>query len=434
MNYPVWDVALTGGGLLIALVAIIHVFVSHFSVGGGLFLVLTERKGYRDNDPRVVDYVKTHTKFFLLLTVVFGAVTGVGIWLTISAIHPGATSLMIHTFVFAWASEWVFFLVEVVSIFVYYYTFGRMNRRDHLRVGWIYFWAAWLSMVLIGAIVAFMLSPGDWPRDHSFWSGFFNPSFIPSLVFRSALALILAGVYGLITSTRLADAEFRQKMVRYCSLWLVAPFAVLLPAAWWYLQAIPAGAREMILGRNLDITGFVQTFAWLTPVLVIAGLLMMARLPKRLQQVLTVFIVAAALVYMGAFEYMRETGRRPWVVYGVMYSDGLTPAGMQKARQEGLMTSARWLAHRKPSSDQALAAGRELFRLACVSCHSLGGPRNDVLQLSRGMHAGALVRLMRDMGKGNLAQMPPFPGTRRESWLVARYLVALREGRPGGAF
>ena len=43
MNYPVWDVAF-GAGLLIALVAILHVFVSHFAVGRGLFLVLTERR------------------------------------------------------------------------------------------------------------------------------------------------------------------------------------------------------------------------------------------------------------------------------------------------------------------------------------------------------------------------------------------------------
>lgn len=43
MNYPVWDVAF-GAGLLIAVVAILHVFVSHFAVGGGLFLVVTERK------------------------------------------------------------------------------------------------------------------------------------------------------------------------------------------------------------------------------------------------------------------------------------------------------------------------------------------------------------------------------------------------------
>jgi hypothetical protein len=49
MNYPVWDVAF-GAGLLMALVSILHVFVSHFAVGGGLFLALTERRAFRFPD------------------------------------------------------------------------------------------------------------------------------------------------------------------------------------------------------------------------------------------------------------------------------------------------------------------------------------------------------------------------------------------------
>ncbi|NUM78345.1 hypothetical protein HUU40_28625, partial [candidate division KSB1 bacterium] len=90
MNYPVWDVSF-GAGLLIAIVSITHVFVSHFAVGGGLFLVLTEKKAYRENDAALLNWLKTHTRFFVLLTVVFGAISGVGIWFTIALIHPSAT-------------------------------------------------------------------------------------------------------------------------------------------------------------------------------------------------------------------------------------------------------------------------------------------------------------------------------------------------------
>ena len=50
MNYPIWD--LPASGLLIAFVAILHVFVSHFAVGGGLFLVLLERRARRDGRRR----------------------------------------------------------------------------------------------------------------------------------------------------------------------------------------------------------------------------------------------------------------------------------------------------------------------------------------------------------------------------------------------
>ena len=53
MNYPVWDVP--ASGLLIAVIAILHVFVSHFAVGGGLYLVLIERKARRGGDAPLLD-------------------------------------------------------------------------------------------------------------------------------------------------------------------------------------------------------------------------------------------------------------------------------------------------------------------------------------------------------------------------------------------
>ena len=192
MNYPVWELSFAGGGLLIAVIAIVHVYVSHFAIGGGLFLVLTEMKGYRENSPAILDYVKKHTKFFLLLTMVFGAMTGVGIWFTISLLNPGATSTLIHNFVFGWAIEWVFFLGEIVSLLVYYYTFGRMEKSKHLLVGWVYFIFAWLSLFAINGIIGVMLTPGEWLSTGNFWDGFFNPSFWPSLFFRTFLTLMLS--------------------------------------------------------------------------------------------------------------------------------------------------------------------------------------------------------------------------------------------------
>src|SRR5271166_3703097 len=104
MNYPVWQLAFTGG-LLIAAIAVLHVFVSHFAVGGGAYLVLTERRAYSSNDSELLGYVRHHSKFFALLTLVFGAVTGVGIWFTIGLVSPEATSSLIHTFVWGWAID-----------------------------------------------------------------------------------------------------------------------------------------------------------------------------------------------------------------------------------------------------------------------------------------------------------------------------------------
>jgi hypothetical protein len=41
MNYPVWETTYWGGGTWIAFVAVLHVYIAHLAVGGGLFIWLS---------------------------------------------------------------------------------------------------------------------------------------------------------------------------------------------------------------------------------------------------------------------------------------------------------------------------------------------------------------------------------------------------------
>jgi len=47
MNYPFWDIPILGSGWVIGIIAIFHVMISQFAVGGGLYLPLAERKAMR---------------------------------------------------------------------------------------------------------------------------------------------------------------------------------------------------------------------------------------------------------------------------------------------------------------------------------------------------------------------------------------------------
>ena len=207
MNYPVWQLDAFGGGLWIILIAVFHVYIAHFAVGGGLFLVLAERKAEREHNPAILEYVRRHARFFLVLTMVAGSITGVGIWFIIALLSPQATSTLIHVFVWGWATEWVFFVIEIAALLVYYYAFDRMERRTHILVGWIYFAAGFASLFIINGILTFMLDTGRWPETHSFWSGFFNPGFWPSTAFRTVLSFMIAGLFGFVTATRVQDEK-----------------------------------------------------------------------------------------------------------------------------------------------------------------------------------------------------------------------------------
>ena len=161
MNYPFWDIPYLGSGWVIGIIAIFHVMISQFAVGGGLYLPLAERKAMREGRTDWQQQLVSYSKFFLILTGVFGTVSGVGIWFAIGLTHPEATSTLIHNFVFGWAIEWVFFLVELTTAAVYYYTWNRIDAKLHLTVGWVYAGASIATLVIINGILTFMLTPGN---------------------------------------------------------------------------------------------------------------------------------------------------------------------------------------------------------------------------------------------------------------------------------
>jgi len=336
MNYPVWDIPYLGHGMLMAIVAIVHVYVAHFAIGGGLFLVLTEALGHREKNSGILDYVKRHSHFFLLLSMVFGAVTGVGIWFTIATINPSATSALIHLFVFGWAIEWVFFMGEIVALFVYVYTFDKLAPNKHMFIGWLYFIFAWLSLFVINGIITFMLTPGEWVMDRSVWSGFFNPTMLPSLVFRTFLALMLAGLFGFLTATRLPDADIRNRMVSHCAKWLFVPLVFMAAAGYWYLEAIPGGPRA-IMGHSPEMHPLVGVMSVAVPLIVLLGLAMAVKLPVTVKKPLAYVLLATGLAYMGAFEWIREAARRPYVIPGYLYSNGVVVGEEEAIMKAGFL-------------------------------------------------------------------------------------------------
>lgn len=428
MNYPVWYVPDIGGGTLIALISIIHVFLSHFAVGGGLYLVLAERKGLRENNPAILDFTKKHAKFFLLVTMVLGGITGVGIWFIISLVNPAATSVLIHTFVFGWATEWVFFLVEIVAIFVYYYCFESMAPKIHQKIGWIYFGAAWLSLFVINGIVGFMLTPGTWLADRSFWSGFFNPSFWPALFFRTFVSLMLAGVYAFITTAFLQDRDLKTIMTRYSARWVLVALLAAVPAGYWYLSILPNQARGLVEGASPTIRLAVQ-YGLLGVILLLAGTLVLLLVkPAYHSKSVSFLVFVSAFLFMGAFEWTREASRRPYIIDGYLYSNAILQNDLEEINREGFLHEARWVSTRAAGEGDQLEAGREIFRNQCYACHTVRGLNNPIVLRTAAMDYPALVNYLGRMHEIRYF-MPPFAGNEAERKALAYFIIKGLHGK-----
>lgn len=428
MNYPVWFLPETGGGFLIALISILHVFVSHFAVGGGLYLIYAEKKGLKENSQPILDFTKKHARFFLLITMVFGSISGVGIWFIIALVNPAATSLLIHNFVFGWAAEWVFFTVEIAAAFVYYYMFGRMDSKTHLKVGWLYFAAAWMSLLLINGIIGVMLTPGSWSENMDFWAGFFNPSFFPSLVFRTFIALMIAACYGYLSASFTVDRDVRIAMTRFSAKWALVTLLVSIISGIWYLSILPGQAHGLVMGKSPTIAAVLPWGAGgvlsLLLIMLAAGII---RPGLNLKPVACLAMVSALLV-MGGFEWTREAARRPYVINEVMYSNSILKKDVNGLNQTGYLRTALWVQNNEVSEDNLVEAGQELFMHQCYSCHTVGGRNNDIVRATSSMSYRALVSYIRKIHEVRYF-MPPFVGTEQENRALAAYIAGGLHGK-----
>jgi mono/diheme cytochrome c family protein len=410
VNYPFWESSVSYG-ILMAGIAVFHVFISHFAIGGGLFLIVNEMSARKSGDKPRLDFLKHLSRFFVLVTVVTGALTGVGIWFVIGLLNPAATELLIHNFVWAWAIEWTFFAVEILAAILYLYGWTRMRPRDHMIIGWIYFGSAWLSLFVINGILTFMLTPGTWIATGDFWSGLFNPTFWQSLILRTGVCLMLAGLYALMVASVKTVGEVKSRVVRQSAVWGILGLAITVPALHWYWTSIPASVTTAAMaGMPIPLLALRMSF-WFASGLACSLILFGLVFPKMQHAAVAVVTLAAALGWFGSFEWFRESIRKPFIISGYMYGNGLTVAQAASMQNAGLLSAMPY----RTGND-----GADLFRRACGNCHTLRGYNG----LNR-VFAGTDRQFIASMAKTTIllkGNMPPFAGNTTEADAIGRYL------------
>ncbi len=438
MNYPFWHVPLLGAPMLIPVVALPHVVVSHFAVGGGILIWLGIRHAHRSGDPDFLAFLRNFVRFFLYVTVVFGAITGVGIWWTIGLASPETTSTLIHTFVFGWATEWVTFVVELVSVMGLYYFWDRMTAREREGVAFLYALSAWLSLVIITGVTAFMASPGKWVQTHTFWHGFLNPTFLPGVLVRTGGALMLTTLWVVFYLSWAGSGETRFRILRWFARWAALGAVIVLAGGLWWIRAVPAYIQERLAEKPTvyEISIFLVILTFLLSLGLWAS--------RSLREAATVPAVALVLLGLGfggqvAGEFVRESFRKPFTVAHVLYSTSVFTSDLERWQEAGSLQRGRWIrfaARRIAGEDLDLeeapaeireAVGEILFTYHCSVCHTRRG------------YLSILARI-REMEREDIAEvaahpddydpaMPPFAGTEEEAGLIADYLAKLG-GKP----
>jgi hypothetical protein len=250
------------------------------------------------------------------------------------------------------------------------------------------------------------------------------------LLIRTLVMFLLAGLFGIIVATRVnGDDDFKERIINFSAKWVI-PGAILIPfLVFWYWNTMPDSATELIRGGVVGMAGgkleIISRYFWLTVVsgaLIVFGTLFMLLRPRAATAAgaIALFIVAQ-FGFLGG-EFVREMARKPYVVYGVLFSNGLW---VDNSTNQDYMTApylqkAHWNPDVEPLS---LDHGAWLFRLQCVNCHTRNGYRS-IRQRTADWTGDFAYKWLKDMDQQGV--MPPFQGTREDRAALAAYLMSLQ--------
>lgn len=433
MEFPVFQPPYLGNGMVIGLNAVIHVFISHgLAIGAFALIAWCDWISWKETGAKREAwnrFTKRFLRFVVLAVTIAGAVTGVGIWLTISALAPRATGSMLRIFFWPWFLEFHVFMWEVLFLLWLYQSWDRLaeKRAWRLTLEGAYVVLALASAVAITGILGFMLTPGAWLEERSLGTAFFNPSFVPQLLSRLAFGFGLGALAALVWTTFWAEAAIQRDAFFRFGLVVVASLAVLGVAASIYFVTVPLPFTERT--RFSVLTSNFSQYPELLLVgnILVLGLALLAGIAAVARKVewvrwLAVPGLVGLMAWVAQFERVREFIRGPFLMPGYLYANGVLVEEQSLLNRSGMLALSHWHSGVDVREDP-LGAGAFLFARNCSACHTMGG-LNSIQDRLRGRSEQG-IRVLLDQTHNMVSFMPPFSGQPEERRATARFLYEL---------
>ena len=440
--YPTWYEPHLGSGWVVALIATFHVLASHTSVGTAILFAYLSHKAYKEDREDLLDLIKKYGLFMLVFTYVAGSITGPGIWYSTTVASPNGIGALIHSFVWKWATEWVFFVIEVVGVYMVAYLVGKVDKKTHMKISMIFGLASFATMVIIVGILSFMMVPGKeiWFQEGGYLNGFYGGNTFVQMGMRIAFMFTMTAVVGGIIISGIKDPEFKKEMARKLGwLGIISTIAGALMFQ-LYLKTVPDQAIIVMENR---LPSYFET----SIMAILAGTLAyfvitMAR-PQVLKQAVAGAMTIAILVAgLWPEETARESMRKPWVAGEYVYSNqviGRDVPGLNIKSQipllqkEGILKAHPFTpaALRTVTEDNKIQAGKFIAMVYCSNCHSPS--KTGIRPLHRYFPEDVTQARVEKYIKGTLttgtiAYMPKMPMKESEVKALAAYLVLNKKG------
>lgn len=428
--YPTNDFGPAMKGLVIGGLGIVHVFLAQFAIGSGMLMTYFERLSGTGRLPLARRFLDGFFKLLVLVSFVVGALTGVGMWFTSIQVSPRTIGQMVEYFHWIWATEWTFFSLEIIAGYCFYRYGARLDHKNRLRLLALYSVASWFSLFWINGVLSWQLTPGAWVETRDVWAGFFNPSFWPSLLFRTVAAMATASLVAAVVINATPDLERseREALLRHAAR-LLAPMALMPVFGAWYLASMPADSRSWVLGGSPAMSLFfgLGAGASLLVGLYAIGGLLLGRL--YVNAATATLLCALGFAATAGGEFVREGARKPYTIRDTLYSNSMTPEEVATLRRIGSVTRDPYpLRDAAAYPNAELRLGAKVYRFQCSVCHTVSGV-NGLVHLT-GSWSIDQQRLNIAKLQHLKAFMPPFAGTPEELEALVQLLRWEGAGRP----
>lgn len=428
--YPINEFGPVMKGMVIGGLGIFHVFLAQFAIGGGMLLCYFQWRDNRYGDTLARRFVDGYFRWLVLVSFVTGALTGVAMWFTTIQISPRTIGMMVDEFHWIWATEWTFFCLEVGSGYAFYRYAKVLDGRTRLALLTLYAVAAWMSLFWINGILAWQLTPGGWLDGGGVWSGFFNATFWPSLIYRTLASMAIAALVAavVVNLARSFDAEEKLTLVRRV-FWFLAPMALMPIIGAWFLAVLPADSRGWVMGGSIAMTMFFAIGAGASLLIGAYAIAMFAKPRLFVNGATAALLCALAFAATAGGEFVREGVRKPYTVRHALYSNSITEDEVAHFREIGSVTKDPYpLVDPNQYPTEQLQLGAKVFRMQCSICHTMDGANG--LEHLAGTWSEDQLRLNIAKLQHTKPFMPPFAGTSEELEALVQLIRWEHEHRP----
>lgn len=439
-QFPLFYFPEFGSAWMMGVTGTIHILFSHTSVGAAMLFAFLAHKAYKENRSDYYPYMKKYGMFLLIFSYVLGSITGPGIWYTATAASPRGISALIHNFVWVWATEWVFFIYEVIGVFVLVYFMNKIDKKTHLQLTYTFALASVGTLALIIGIISFMMWPGTqaYYATGSASDAFFGINTFPHMFLRIGFMIMMSGVIGLVISSamRKENEELSNELSRKMGYVSILGGFITLVFFIWYMGTLPDNAHAVFAFSKDTI---IQNRIILTLVF-IAYFAVAILKPKLINPVIASAMIGVILISgLWSGEKLRESMRKPYVAGQYIYSNQIISRDVpgKNIKSELPIIAEKGLLHVNPfvpqrlktlTDENKIEAGELLAKMACSNCHSLEktGVFRPLKDRLVGMDKEGVKAILYAIGDGAFSYMPTLKLPENEYDAMAEYFASLK--------